>query len=190
MQIPAMQRIWMKLKRLKKGLKQLNVEEYSRIPEKIQVIREKLQQVQLEMRIPNHSEGLKSSEKDLKEKLEKWIMEIIEFYKRFLRSAAVEIPAIEPKVMKRGNVLTRDQQLKLIAPVTKEQIYQDLQSIEDSKDPGCDGYNAVFFKKTWKTIGDELVEAVQEFFRTTEVYKPINCTTDFDTQSAESIQNS
>nr|XP_016448972.1 PREDICTED: uncharacterized protein LOC107774043 [Nicotiana tabacum] len=68
---PAMQRIWMKLKRLKKGSKQLNVEEYNRIPKMIQAIREKLQQVQLEMRIPNHSEGLKNSEKDLKEK---WIM--------------------------------------------------------------------------------------------------------------------
>ncbi|XP_070017404.1 uncharacterized protein [Nicotiana sylvestris] len=163
MQIRAIKRIWMKLKRLKKGLKQLNVEEYGRIPEKIQVIREKLQQVQLEMRIRNHSEGLKSSEEDLKKKLEKWIM--------LLGSVAVEISAIEPEVMKRGNVSIRYQQLKLIAPMTKEQIYQVLQSIEDFKAPGCDGYNAVFFKKTWEIIGDELVEAIQEFFRITEVMK-------------------
>ncbi|XP_019241151.1 PREDICTED: uncharacterized protein LOC109221140 [Nicotiana attenuata] len=47
-----------------------------------------------------------------------------------------EIPAIEPEVLKRGNVLTRNQQLKLIALVSKEHVFQALQRIDDSKAPG------------------------------------------------------
>lgn len=49
--------------------------------------------------------------------------EIIQFYKQLLGSTVEEIPAIEPDVMKRRNVMTRNQQLKLIAHVSKEQVY-------------------------------------------------------------------
>ncbi|XP_070049964.1 uncharacterized protein LOC142171954 [Nicotiana tabacum] len=74
MQIPAMNKIWKKMKLLKQGLKKLNVEECSKILEKIQATKNKLQQVQREMRTTDHSEELKSTEKDLKENLEKWVM--------------------------------------------------------------------------------------------------------------------
>ncbi|XP_016457630.1 uncharacterized protein LOC107781446 [Nicotiana tabacum] len=69
---PAMKRIWIKLKRLKNGLKQLHQEEYSKIHEKITLIRGELQRMQMQMRDLNHTESLKNDEKDLKEKLEKW----------------------------------------------------------------------------------------------------------------------
>ncbi|XP_070010516.1 uncharacterized protein [Nicotiana sylvestris] len=75
-------------------------------------------------------------------------------------TVAEEIPAIEPDMLKKGSILTRTQQAKLIEPVTREKIVQTLQRTDDSKAPGCDGYNSLFIKKTWANIWDEVVEAV------------------------------
>nr|XP_009759334.1 PREDICTED: uncharacterized protein LOC104211894 [Nicotiana sylvestris] len=50
--------------------------------------------------------------------------EIMEYYKKLLGSRAESIPAINPNVMKMGTTLSREQQLQLIQPVTKEEIWQ------------------------------------------------------------------
>lgn len=50
--------------------------------------------------------------------------------------------------------------------VTKQEVYEGLKGIIDDKAPGIDGYNAMFFKRAWHIIGDELTKAVQEFFST------------------------
>lgn len=39
-----------------------------------------------------------------------------------------------------------------------------------------DGYNAGFFKKAWPIIKQDVVAAVQEFFTTSIMHRPINCT--------------
>lgn len=48
--------------------------------------------------------------------------------------------------------------------------------IGDLKALGCDGLNAFFFKKPWPTIGDEVAEAILNFFSTGSIFKVINCT--------------
>ena len=35
-----------------------------------------------------------------------------------------------------------------------------------NKAPGSDGFNALFFKKAWNIIGDDIFEEVNEFFTT------------------------
>ncbi|XP_019267108.1 PREDICTED: uncharacterized protein LOC109244466 [Nicotiana attenuata] len=77
--------------------------------------------------------------------------EILGYYKKLLGSRADNIPAINPNVMKLGAVLNRDQQLQLIKPVTKEEKY-------------------------WQIIGENVTQAVLEFFETTQMYRSINCT--------------
>ncbi|XP_019229272.1 PREDICTED: uncharacterized protein LOC109210327 [Nicotiana attenuata] len=69
--------------------------------------------------------------------------EISGYYKELLGSRAASIPAINPNVMKMGAVLSREQQLKLIQPVTKEEVWLALKDISDLKAPGYDGLNAV-----------------------------------------------
>lgn len=61
--------------------------------------------------------------------------------------------------------------------MSNEEIVQALQRINDNKSPGCDGFNAYFFKKAWEIVGEEIIEAVQEFFVTGKLHKAINCTT-------------
>lgn len=48
----------------------------------------------------------------------------------------------------------------LVRPITWEEINHGLFSIEDSKAPGIDGYNALFFKKNWHLLGRYIVVAV------------------------------
>ena len=51
-----------------------------------------------------------------------------------------------------------------------------MQSIGNYKAPGIDGYNAFFFKYTWKIIKNDIIEVVQSFFTTGKLYKAFNCT--------------
>ncbi|KAH0746543.1 hypothetical protein KY285_008200 [Solanum tuberosum] len=103
--------------------------------------------------------------------------EIKEFYVGLLGSAVVQISAVDIPTMRRGNCLNRVQQQALIVPIAKEEIHAGLLSIDDQRAPGCDGFNALFFKKAWPIIGDEVTEAILQFFRHGEMFKPINCTT-------------
>nr|XP_009799121.1 PREDICTED: uncharacterized protein LOC104245233 [Nicotiana sylvestris] len=92
-------------------------------------------------------------------------MEIVGFYKGLLRAAAHSILAIQPNIMKEGNVLDRKQQLKLIEYVTMEEIQLALKGIDELKAPRCDGFNSKFFKKTWGITWQEVSEAVLQFFK-------------------------
>lgn len=61
------------------------------------------------------------------------------------------------------------------ACVTEAEILKSLKTIRDDKAPGLDGYNAVFFKKTWKIIKHDIISTIQAFFDTGKLYKPLNC---------------
>lgn len=87
--------------------------------------------------------------------------EILSFYMGLLGTAAAQLPVINPEIMQNGHVLSRRQQLQLIRPVSKEEVKQAIMGIDDSKAPGCDGYNSYFFKKTWYIVGEEVTAAVQ-----------------------------
>ncbi|XP_016489569.1 uncharacterized protein LOC107809448 [Nicotiana tabacum] len=70
--------------------------------------------------------------------------EFADFYKSLMGSAATTLPTV--------NMLT--------------QKYEALCLIGDHKAAGIDGYNAIFFKKVWPIIKEEVCEAVKEFFIT------------------------
>ena len=43
--------------------------------------------------------------------------------------------------------------------------------MDNNKAPGPDGFNVLFFKKTWNIIGDDIFAAVNEFFTTGNIMK-------------------
>ncbi|XP_060210485.1 uncharacterized protein LOC132637413 [Lycium barbarum] len=88
--------------------------------------------------------------------------------------AAHQLPSINSDIMKRDKVLNRRQQLLLIAPVTKEEVMDAMKNINDNKALGNNGYNALFYKKTWGIIGDEVIMAVLNFFEDKIMHKPLN----------------
>ena len=102
--------------------------------------------------------------------------EFVMFYKGLMGTSAGKLPAINVQVTKRAPTLTKRQRIQLCTAVTDQEIYEGLQSIGNDKAPGVDGYNAFFFKHTWKIIKDDIIEAVKSFFTTGKLLKDFNCT--------------
>lgn len=66
--------IWLKLQSIKVQLKKLNTKEFSRIDGKVDQCRKLQQEIQHQMRDPAHQQTLFEQEKDLRERLEKWVL--------------------------------------------------------------------------------------------------------------------
>ena len=45
-----------------------------------------------------------------------------------------------------------------------------MKSIGNDKAPGIDGYNALFFKYTWKIIENDVIDVVKSFFTTGKLF--------------------
>ena len=102
--------------------------------------------------------------------------EFVLFYRSLMGTAADRLPAINTQVMKRGPILSRQHRIQLCATITDQEIVEALKSIGSDKAPGIDGYNALFFKHTWKIIEHDVIDAVKSFFNTGNLFKSFNCT--------------
>ncbi|KAL8091842.1 hypothetical protein AgCh_034194 [Apium graveolens] len=60
--------------------------------------------------------------------------------------------------------------------VSKEEIKVVIFAMGDDKASGPDGYSALFFKKAWPIIGEDVCGDVLDFFRTGKLLKEVNAT--------------
>lgn len=102
--------------------------------------------------------------------------EIITFYQSLMGSAMINITVVSRTIMNTWPTFNHTQQLILRAEVTEKEIYDGFCSIGDDKAPGVDGYNVVFYKKAWPINKHDINEAVSKFFKTSKLYKAVNCT--------------
>lgn len=65
---------------------------------------------------------------------------------------------------------------KMEAPVTRVEIKNVVFSMNPSKAPGPDGFSARFFQKAWAVVGDDLCDAILEFFTFGKLLKETNAT--------------
>lgn len=63
------------------------------------------------------------------------------------------------------HLVTLDMKESLAAEVKEDDIREAVFSLGATKAPGPDGFNGLFFQKNWDTVKEDLVVAVQEFFR-------------------------
>lgn len=101
--------------------------------------------------------------------------EVTLFYRGLFGTATEKLSAINSNSIKEGTILHREQQVRLILPITDKEIQDALWAIGDTKAPGCDIMNAYFFKKSWSTVRSDVIAAVRVFFITGIMYRPINC---------------
>ncbi|XP_056688426.1 uncharacterized protein [Spinacia oleracea] len=103
--------------------------------------------------------------------------EVLKFYGQLLGTTANSLPLIDLPTMRAGPTLSNSARLSLCQPVTEREIDLALKGINDNKAPGIDGFNAVFFKKTWGIIKTDVYAAVMDFFANKKMLKQVKCTT-------------
>ncbi|KAK4384426.1 hypothetical protein Sango_3061900 [Sesamum angolense] len=72
--------------------------------------------------------------------------------------------------------LTQEEAELISAPVTHTEVQEAIFDIDEDSAPGPDGYTSAFFKAAWPVVGEEICEAVREFFRTGKLLKQISAT--------------
>ncbi|XP_059306490.1 uncharacterized protein LOC132057927 [Lycium ferocissimum] len=110
-----------------------------------------------------------TDDKDIKQ-------EIVAFYKSLMGSSNPSVLAVNRIVMRKGPVLTQQQRLAICMEVTDEEIYKGMCSAGDDKAPGVDGYNAVFYKKPWPLLMNNITRAIKEYFLHENMFKAFNFT--------------
>ncbi|KAL0455349.1 UNVERIFIED_CONTAM: hypothetical protein Slati_0874100 [Sesamum latifolium] len=105
------------------------------------------------------------------------VNEFVSFYRRLLggerRREFIDLRYLRPWVR---HVITQEEASALIQPVSREEIKLAFFDIEEDKAPGPDGYSSGFYKAAWPIIGEEITNAILEFFTTGRLLKQVNTT--------------
>ena len=75
-----------------------------------------------------------------------------------------------------GPCLDIEMQLKLIRKFRKSDVRKALFSIPGTKSPGPGGFGSEFYKAMWQDMGDEISEAILEFFNSGKIPAELNKT--------------
>ena len=77
-----------------------------------------------------------------------------------------EVNHLGPEVLSDvGRRVSDEMNNELMAPFTREEVKAALFSIGDLKAPGPDGLHAIFFKRFWNMLGEDLEKEVLQLFR-------------------------
>ncbi|KAJ8419799.1 hypothetical protein Cgig2_030528 [Carnegiea gigantea] len=85
------------------------------------------------------------------------------YYKNLLGRQCSVRQQLDPNVIGIGNTLTVEQQLKLCAPFTDQEIKSVMFLIPNTKSLGPDGFCSGFFKATWHITGELLRGIIHHF---------------------------
>ncbi|XP_074321471.1 uncharacterized protein LOC141658117 [Silene latifolia] len=97
------------------------------------------------------------------------------YYVHLLGTSKTVTPVHVPTV-RTGTIVNAKQSQALIQEVTTEEIKQALSSIPANKPPGPDGYTSQFYKDAFDIVGENLVDAIKEFFKTGKLLTQVNST--------------
>ncbi|XP_026399652.1 uncharacterized protein LOC113295538 [Papaver somniferum] len=71
-------------------------------------------------------------------------------------------------------IISDDLNLSLVEIPTLDEIFSTIKIMEPWKSPGPDGFSARFFRDNWNIVSDQVVEHVQNFFKTEFLLKNLN----------------
>ncbi|XP_074292165.1 uncharacterized protein LOC141619026 [Silene latifolia] len=167
-----MYKVVRKLKLLKTDLKQLNKNTFSDIENKTDLAQTQLLHIQQQlMRNPgdtDHEGGIHTEEASIQQAF-------LNYYQMLLGTQN-STKKVKYTVVQRGKVCTEQQQQTLMTPITPEEIKHIIFLIPNDKAPGPDGYSSKFFKDSWDVVGNEVTEAVLDFFQSGCLLKQLHAT--------------
>ncbi|XP_021738082.1 uncharacterized protein LOC110704583 [Chenopodium quinoa] len=100
----------------------------------------------------------------------------IDFYKGMLGTHSDAVWKLHQSVIVEGPVLSADQGSQLCRDFSVEDVKSALWSMDDNRAPGLDGFSSGFFKAAWNIVGEDLCNAVLDFFRHGRLLKQVNNT--------------
>ena len=74
------------------------------------------------------------------------------------------------------NTISEEENHRLCAMATMEEIRLVVSSLHPNRAPGIDGFNGAFYCATWSTIAHDLLEAVNNFLRSGKLLAEVNHT--------------
>ncbi|KAL2932052.1 LINE-1 retrotransposable element ORF2 protein [Bienertia sinuspersici] len=101
----------------------------------------------------------------------------LEYYEQLIGTTDEGVrQKVEMDVVEIGPRLSTTQQDRLIAPFTSSEVKAALFSMDGSKAPGPDGFNAQFYKDNWDIVGELMTKSILELFQKGKILKEINST--------------
>eukprot|EP00253_Pinus_taeda_P004094 PITA_04094 len=71
-------------------------------------------------------------------------------------------------------LVTREDNHNLNRPVSEDEVNEVVNEMQNGKAPGPDGFNVDFFKARWKTIKQDILDAVEDSRKSKSVLKALN----------------
>lgn len=100
----------------------------------------------------------------------------VEYYEKLLGQTMNARVRAFNSFLKRGPVLSLEQQVKLIRPYLRKEVKEAMFQIDKNKSPGHDDYGSGFYRSAWDIVGADITEAVLEFFENSQLLKQLNTT--------------
>ncbi|XP_074299117.1 uncharacterized protein LOC141630147 [Silene latifolia] len=100
----------------------------------------------------------------------------VEYYIQLLGTSK-KVNTIHVPVVKMGRTLTGEHVTGLLRPVSESEVKEALFSIPANKAPGPDGFSSQFFRNAYPVVGQDVVQAVLEFFTNGKLLRHVNATT-------------
>lgn len=100
---------------------------------------------------------------------------IISYYRNLL---GCPIPYYSPPIIaiQTTNPVSEEGKDEIGRDITRDEIKKSLFNINKDKSPGPNGFNGHFFRTSWNIVGQEITNAILEFFELGQLLKSINAT--------------
>ncbi|KAK9928747.1 hypothetical protein M0R45_025867 [Rubus argutus] len=86
-----------------------------------------------------------------------------QFKKAFTQDTSISNIGLVEKII--PHLVTNDENLMLLALPSMEEITTTVKSMDAYSSPGPDGFGGIFFHHCWDVISNDVINAVQSFFR-------------------------
>ncbi|GKA68338.1 reverse transcriptase domain, reverse transcriptase zinc-binding domain protein, partial [Tanacetum coccineum] len=102
-------------------------------------------------------------------------VQFVNHFEKFLGNKG-DVEQIENPSELFTNKISQGKTEDMVREVTNKEIKDVIFDIGNDKAPGPDGFTATFFKKSWDIVGNNVCDAVKEFFKANKLLGEVNAT--------------